>query len=82
MVGPEGEEPSELRSARGVPPYDDLAHLAPALTDAIVLTPGTANQGTNTGSSKSTNPFSSAGKWNNLRDNNRAKWGKSGSSSK
>lgn len=28
------EEPSELRSARGVPPYDDMAHLAPALTDA------------------------------------------------
>jgi len=27
------EEPSELRSARGVPPWDDVAHLAPALTD-------------------------------------------------
>ena len=28
------EEPSELRSGRGVPPYDDVRHLAPTLTDS------------------------------------------------
>jgi len=27
------EEPSELRSGRGVPPYDEVRHLAPPLTD-------------------------------------------------